>query len=238
MAKPGRNDACPCGSGKKYKQCCLNSPKPESLLTRLPEVVKEERTKAEAIARRWLGDDTSGQDTPLRDARGRKLMLVMDRYTVNDAEAVRQVRALGRDEGERVLFFDGAQWIGEADLTIPGELLLVTPSRELGDRLVALLRSVPGLEHRERQLDDLSALEGAPAVGGGAELLQFKKTFFAAWLDEPNQKLDQLTPRQASTSSEHRPRLLRLLHELESKEARLPDDERFDFRPLRAHLGL
>jgi Flp pilus assembly protein TadD len=22
--KPGRNDTCPCGSGKKYKQCCLN----------------------------------------------------------------------------------------------------------------------------------------------------------------------------------------------------------------------
>ncbi|MGL6173545.1 MAG: SEC-C metal-binding domain-containing protein [Cellulosilyticaceae bacterium] len=22
--KVGRNDACPCGSGKKYKQCCLN----------------------------------------------------------------------------------------------------------------------------------------------------------------------------------------------------------------------
>jgi SEC-C motif-containing protein len=22
-AKPGRNDPCPCGSGKKYKQCCL-----------------------------------------------------------------------------------------------------------------------------------------------------------------------------------------------------------------------
>ena len=21
--KPGRNDPCPCGSGKKYKQCCL-----------------------------------------------------------------------------------------------------------------------------------------------------------------------------------------------------------------------
>lgn len=21
-AKPGRNDKCPCGSGKKYKQCC------------------------------------------------------------------------------------------------------------------------------------------------------------------------------------------------------------------------
>ena len=23
--KIGRNDPCPCGSGKKYKQCCLNS---------------------------------------------------------------------------------------------------------------------------------------------------------------------------------------------------------------------
>ncbi len=23
--KPGRNDLCPCGSGKKYKQCCMTS---------------------------------------------------------------------------------------------------------------------------------------------------------------------------------------------------------------------
>lgn len=23
MAKPGRNDLCPCGSGQKYKRCCL-----------------------------------------------------------------------------------------------------------------------------------------------------------------------------------------------------------------------
>ncbi|MBK3517601.1 SEC-C domain-containing protein [Carboxylicivirga sp. N1Y132] len=22
--KTGRNDPCPCGSGKKYKKCCLN----------------------------------------------------------------------------------------------------------------------------------------------------------------------------------------------------------------------
>lgn len=24
--KIGRNDPCPCGSGKKYKQCCLTAP--------------------------------------------------------------------------------------------------------------------------------------------------------------------------------------------------------------------
>ncbi len=25
--EPGRNDPCPCGSGKKYKQCCLKKKK-------------------------------------------------------------------------------------------------------------------------------------------------------------------------------------------------------------------
>ena len=239
MAKPGRNDPCPCGSGKKYKACCLGSIRSESLLERMPEVVRGERVKAEAIARRWLGEEQSGADSPLRDAGGRRLMLVLDRFAVNHAEAVRQVRSLGRDDGERVLFFDGSRWIGEADLSAAsGELLLVTPSRELSDRLVALLKPIAGLEHRERQVDDLSALEGVPAAGGGAELLSFKKTFFAAWLDEPNQKLDQATPRQAAASSEQRPHLLRLLAELEAKEARLPKSERFDFRPLRGQLRL
>ncbi len=26
MGKIGRNDSCPCGSGEKYKKCCLNQP--------------------------------------------------------------------------------------------------------------------------------------------------------------------------------------------------------------------
>ena len=26
MKKPGRNELCPCGSGKKYKKCCLDNP--------------------------------------------------------------------------------------------------------------------------------------------------------------------------------------------------------------------
>ena len=25
MSKIGRNDVCPCGSGKKYKKCCLSN---------------------------------------------------------------------------------------------------------------------------------------------------------------------------------------------------------------------
>jgi hypothetical protein len=51
--KPGRNDPCPCGSGRKYKQCCLakdTAPSPDELLRRrlwreldglLPELLAE-----------------------------------------------------------------------------------------------------------------------------------------------------------------------------------------------------
>lgn len=39
--KIGRNDPCPCGSGKKYKQCCLN--KPKSLLDTIES--RQEREK-------------------------------------------------------------------------------------------------------------------------------------------------------------------------------------------------
>jgi hypothetical protein len=31
----GRNDPCPCGSGKKYKRCCLNSTQGMSLQSKL-----------------------------------------------------------------------------------------------------------------------------------------------------------------------------------------------------------
>lgn len=32
--KAGRNDPCPCGSGKKYKSCCWGKEQPESDLTK------------------------------------------------------------------------------------------------------------------------------------------------------------------------------------------------------------
>lgn len=31
MAKTGRNEPCPCGSGKKYKKCCLRNKKPATV---------------------------------------------------------------------------------------------------------------------------------------------------------------------------------------------------------------
>jgi hypothetical protein len=48
MKKPGRNDPCPCGSGKKYKQCCLKTE--EAQATR----AANDRSEAVPRAIHWL----------------------------------------------------------------------------------------------------------------------------------------------------------------------------------------
>lgn len=47
--KIGRNDPCPCGSGKKYKQCCLNKPVPE-----LKAKQDETFIESEEERRKWM----------------------------------------------------------------------------------------------------------------------------------------------------------------------------------------
>ena len=54
MKKPGRNEPCPCGSGKKYKKCCLHASKPsaggifvytdlDDLSNQVPELIKQKK---------------------------------------------------------------------------------------------------------------------------------------------------------------------------------------------------
>ena len=54
MAKIGRNDLCPCGSGKKYKQCCLAKDEAAALAASPPAETKQSRrhARAEALAER------------------------------------------------------------------------------------------------------------------------------------------------------------------------------------------
>lgn len=231
MVKVGRNDPCPCGSGKKHKNCCLGR-SPSSTLS---EGFKASRERAEAIAGRWLGTDPE-QREPLRNAGGERLHLVMDRFTLSEPAAVAQVRQLGRAEGETVLFFDHERWIGEADFSVAGEMTLLTVGEDVADRLRALVKPIPGLAFRQRQVDRLEALQAAPAPAPG--MLDFKRRFFQAWPDESNQRLDGLTPRQASTSDKLRPKLEQLLAELEAKESALAKAERYSFKHLRSTLGL
>ena len=51
MAKPGRNDPCPCGSGNKYKKCCL---------------MKDEAAEGEVLAARQAARDESAAAHQMR----------------------------------------------------------------------------------------------------------------------------------------------------------------------------
>ncbi len=66
MKKTGRNEPCPCGSGKKYKKCCLHAPKLQeggnfvytdldNLSNKVPELVAQKKfTEAEEICKKLL----------------------------------------------------------------------------------------------------------------------------------------------------------------------------------------
>ncbi len=58
MVKTGRNDPCPCGSGRKFKRCCLNkqqipAPAPPETGQRLSLKNEVARTQAAAVARQY-----------------------------------------------------------------------------------------------------------------------------------------------------------------------------------------
>jgi hypothetical protein len=84
MAKVGRNDPCPCGSGKKYKNCHLpieEAARSEQLRVRraldtlLPKVIHAARDHGEGIpaafTRYWNGKYTPDQMAELDDLEGR-----------------------------------------------------------------------------------------------------------------------------------------------------------------------
>jgi tetratricopeptide (TPR) repeat protein len=53
MAKPGRNDPCPCGSGKKYKKCCQpNEDAVERETIAKDQAAREERAEARRMQQR------------------------------------------------------------------------------------------------------------------------------------------------------------------------------------------
>ena len=58
MAKPGRNDRCPCGSGKKYKACCLTR----------DEAAERDRLAAEQAGREARAEARRLEQRKARDA--------------------------------------------------------------------------------------------------------------------------------------------------------------------------
>lgn len=224
MAKVGRNEPCPCGSGKKYKKCCFGR-EPEPAPATLPPYLDPN-----FVAHRLIGDDQWAEK--LQDRRGADLKMVSDRFQLKLPDALERLAQLGAREGDSILLREHDQWVGEIDLSHPGEAYLVTPSEEFANRYCDLLKTIPELVSLGRHIDPLPALDELPS----GNLLEFKEQFFQDWMDEPNTKLGGLTPRQAAESAPDR--LGALLEQLESKEERLPKKHRFSFHQIRQQLNL
>jgi hypothetical protein len=102
MAKPGRNDPCPCGSGNKYKKCCL--------------------AKEEAVAREQLVK-AQARDTLRRDQRAAADRLQVTELTA--AVAARLARAEEEDAYEDALDIASnavVTWFALPSLTRPRRL--------------------------------------------------------------------------------------------------------------------
>jgi len=143
--------------------------------------------------------------------------------------------------------------VGTAGLR-SGRLNVETNSRQRADTLRALLEEQVGdlLEHRSRDHADPTALlderlaaepddEEAEEALGEEELevmRAFKQQHMEGWLDESIPLLDDATPRKAARDPALRRRLEVLVKEMECREARLPEAERFDVAGLRRELGL
>jgi len=94
------------------------------------------------------------------------------------------------------------------------------------------------LEKGGARLDPAVALDDIPDADRIRIMREVKEAYYTDWLDQPVPALAGKTPRQAARTKSDRERLELLVKEHENGEARLPQDERFDFSHLRAELGL
>lgn len=226
MSKTGRNDPCPCGSGKKYKKCCAKNsgkPAPSAGGNSLPFL------NPSLLAQQWLASKQT-DDTPSK--------LYLDHFEYTEEKTLAAVKALGKLEGESVIFYEKKQWMGEVAVSIPGQLLLTTADRGQADKWSEVLRSMDDVTFVSRTEDKYQPLAAEDKAQMAVEMLDFKTRFFQAWLDEPNQRLDGMTPRQAVADDGQKGHLKALIKELEAKEAKLPKKERYSFQAIKKTLGL
>jgi hypothetical protein len=187
------------------------------------------------MAQKWMA--ALGGEGLVPDPGGDQLKLIRDEFRVADGNALERVLAMGKKSDHGVLFYQGKQWIGEADFSEDGRMVLTTADAKMANKLKGKLEKVSGLTHMGRTEDILEAPEGERRASAGAEMLAFKVSFFKSWLDEANERLGGLTPREAVSDVAKKKELLKLLDELEKAESKLPKKERYSFRGVRKELG-
>lgn len=95
MSSIGRNDPCPCGSGKKYKKCCLPVPAdiPSSQYQALSDVMQEALPNAilNFLTLELLGPR---DNTPEQDANALRIREVWNKYDL-DADTLKVCQGIG-----------------------------------------------------------------------------------------------------------------------------------------------
>jgi hypothetical protein len=245
--RPGRNDPCPCGSGKKFKKCHLGA-------------YEESASATAGVSPLHRLDD-------LRTMSGDPLLVTVDRFFCAPG-AEREIEARlaaiedvvlpwsGDDEPSYVFLAPAGEG-GGSERTVLGRAWLArgtlhveTLSRE---RAAALRRTVEGacgelIRHQTREHADplsrsprkrvRSGPKVAPPPGAEQLVLDLKTRHYADWADHPLPALGGQTPRAAMQTAKGRAAVDVLLKDMEHGEQASPRASRFDFGILRRELGL
>jgi tetratricopeptide (TPR) repeat protein len=92
VPKTGRNDPCPCGSGKKYKHCCLEKDRAAELAPAVRQHVALQAQKANQAARRkdyqaeLLESQTTLQEAQALDAASNAVVDLVHAGRLDEAE--------------------------------------------------------------------------------------------------------------------------------------------------------
>lgn len=229
-SKVGRNEPCPCGSGKKYKKCCGGAGSSGNGTSKSSSATPAYLNPS-LIAQQWMASQQAPQEQS-------KIKLILDHYESSSEEASEALRALGKvdDEGV-VLFYRKKQWFGEAVIA-DGQIVVTTAKKSDADDLKKKLEAIADVNHLSRKEDRFEGLESSGSADVGQEMKSFKVKFFKAWMDEPNERLEGSTPREATKVPALKAKLRNLVKELEDREAKLPKKERYSFKGVKKELEL
>jgi hypothetical protein len=248
--KPGRNDPCPCGSGRKYKQCCLlaaaaahSSPAElawrrirranEGLVGRMMQFTFEAYGEAaldEAWAEFMLWDaELGGQSSPKRFPAMGAASLV--------ARSGRDQRLIEIDEGRLSVHVNSDKRAAKFKRIV---------SKALGARVKYRATEIQSAERAleeamdgERATPDVDEMELAEHPAIKAQLTGMLSQHYDDWLRQKIPALGGKTPLQAAKDTHGREMLEALVAQIERDGQRMtpPLDESIP-RRLREKLGL
>lgn len=140
MVKTGRNDPCPCGSGKKFKKCCLNiQPREQIVIVGSPEPLRGvhyDKEKMEFMGLthdgRLIEPEVTYSQTHYIGQSGKERVLsrIPDKVIANDADLMRHLST-------------------SFDLIIAVD----TNTKIIGEDTVSVICGVPYVVHGKRDLE-------------------------------------------------------------------------------------